>query len=66
MIIIFTVAANTGVSAVTALYLATICTVDDCARLRLDKIQNRSHRISRRNRLWRSITRVSSSCFCQS
>lgn len=41
MVIIFTVAANTGLAAVSALFVATVHSVDGCARLRLDSITSR-------------------------
>ncbi len=58
MVITFTVAANTGLSAVSALYLATVYTVDERARLRLDRIHKRSAGGTWSQRLSRSINEV--------
>lgn len=46
MVITFTVAANTGLAAVSALFVATMHTVDSCARLRLDSISSSAATVS--------------------
>ena len=58
MVITFTVAANTGLSAVSALYLATVYIVDESARVRLDRIHKRGAADTWTQRLSQSINQV--------